>query len=262
MENNLADYTPFGEEWENEVMKHSKPVITEMFRKVCLELQEKSVSIPASPDLAELKKEFDKDFPKFLFRQGEPEEESDLLYEPNEIWQWFSSKIESTLLALKNLQVRYLEVNEQVEQLQAELFKANETSEEHEKQRDFWNFEAQREHKEVEQLKAENEKLREQLNGKELKDLESVKEIINLNVEQARKDERARIVAQIQETAKKFYAINPLVLADEFIKAITADQPAQKSCEGCEHYFNIEENPFIICEFSCKYYSYYKSKEK
>ena len=38
MENNLADYTPFGEEWENEVMKHSKPVITEMFRKVCLEL--------------------------------------------------------------------------------------------------------------------------------------------------------------------------------------------------------------------------------
>ena len=51
-------------------------------------------------------------------------------------------------------------------------------------------------------------------------------------------------------------------MAEEVVKIITHKIPAQKSCEGCEHYFNIEENPFIICEFSCKYYSYYKSKEK
>ena len=76
----------------------------------------------------------------------------------------------------------------------------------------------------IKQLKAENEKLSAQVNGKELKDLESVKEIIRLNVAEARQEERVRIVEQINETAKKFYAINPLVLADEFVEAITADQ--------------------------------------
>ena len=75
---------------------------------------------------------------------------------------------------------------------------------------------------EYEVLKAENEKL-----GKVVS--ESAKLLTDniIDVEEARQEERVRIVEQINETAKKFYAINPLVLADEFVEAITAVQLTQ-----------------------------------
>jgi hypothetical protein len=45
--------------------------------------------------LEELKKDFDKEFPRFLWREGEPNEESELLYEPETIWQWIASRFEA-----------------------------------------------------------------------------------------------------------------------------------------------------------------------
>ena len=81
----------------------------------------------------------------------------------------------------------------------------------------------------LEAIKAENEKLRKDTDTF-YKGYLALQEVVLKLKEadaEARKEERARIVEQINETAKKFYAINPLVLADEFVEAITADQLTQ-----------------------------------
>jgi len=121
------------------------------------------------------------------------------------------------------------------------------------------------------ELKSENERLSAQLNGKELKDLESVKEIIRLNVAEARNDERARTIDEcIKVCDKELYNASvdkniryPSVdlvlerlqeLKDE---TTTADQP--KSCEGCVHITTTVGDDF--CD-SCIDNSRYQPKEK
>ena len=43
---NDENYTPYGDEWKKEVMKHRKADIVDMLRKVCMERETKGAKTP------------------------------------------------------------------------------------------------------------------------------------------------------------------------------------------------------------------------
>ena len=131
-------------------------------------------------------------------------------------------------------------------------------------QRNFWVDETKREHKKLEDLKAENEKLK-----NEIMLIIAPKEVgggIDFYKEgllaEARKEERAEIF-QILQSRLNMIAIETTDLRETMIANLLSGIEPQQSCEGCEHtnkYHNgISANGVCL---KCKDFSNYQPKEK
>lgn len=92
----------------------------------------------------------------------------------------------------------------------------------------------------IAELKADNERLTFECKDSYRKGSEATEEYYKHKLTEARQSERARIVdiltANILFTGQiDMFKENVHVFKGQLMKAITADQPTQKSCGGCEH---------------------------
>ena len=187
-------------------------------------------------NLEDLKKEF---IDKFCFRGTLSGITS--TNKADTFWQWFSSKIEPTLLALSKLQLQHLEATEQIEQLEAE-----------------------------------NEKLKNDIMliiaPKEVGGgIDAYKEGL---LAEARKETKEAIekvlMKRLMDGSIDFIKIDATRLSQEFDEAI---EPQQPSCEGCEQEPLQSKLTCYTCRYeeieqhrkpcnTCNDFSNYQPKEK